>query len=95
MLKYDRYQLKNIHSEMNKNPGLWKLSPMTVLRARSLKIKRKRKQGHHGGKLTCVLFCNGVNKNNLISVTTMNISKMETNDSLIKLGLANVRPLKE
>ena len=73
MLKYDRYLLKNIHSEMNKNPGLWKLSPITVLAARSLKIQREREmQGHCGGKLTCVLLSNTINKNNLISVTTMN-----------------------
>ena len=53
MLKYDRYILKNIPSEMNKNPGLWKLPPITVLAARSLKIQ-KRKLGHHGGMLTHV-----------------------------------------
>ena len=41
VLKYDRYILKNIHSEMNKNPGLWKLSPITVLAARSLKYRRR------------------------------------------------------
>ena len=54
MLKYDRYILKCIHSEMNKYPGLWKLSPITVLAARSLKIQKKRKQGHCEGKLICV-----------------------------------------
>ena len=94
VLKYERYQLKNIQSEMNKNPGLWKLSPITVLIDRSLRIQRKRKQDHHGGKLTCMLSSNRVNKNNLISVMTMNFSKMDINDSLIKFGLANVRSLK-
>ena len=79
---------------MNKNPGLWKLSPITVLAARSLKIQKKRKQGHHGGKLTYVLLSNSINKNNLISVTTTNLSITVTNDSLIKLGLANMRSLK-
>ena len=78
---------------MNKNPGLWKLSPITVLAAISLKI-RKRKQGHHGGKLTYVLLSNSINKNNLISVTTTNLYITVTNDSLIKLGLANMRSLK-
>ena len=93
-LKYDRGQLKNICSERNKNPGLWKLSPITVLRARLLKIQKKRRQGHHGGKLMCVSLSNSINKNNLISVMTMNVSKMEINDSLIKFGLANMRLLK-
>ena len=46
---------KIFHSEMNKNPGLWKLSPITVLRARSLRIQRKRQQGDHGWKLMCVV----------------------------------------
>ena len=51
VLKYDRYQgIKTIHSEMNRNPWLWKLSPITFLRARLLKIQKKRKHGHHGGK---------------------------------------------
>ena len=94
MLKYDRYQLRNICSEMDKNPGLWKLSSITVLRARSLKMQKTRRQGHHGGKLTCVLLSYGISKNNLISVTTMNFSKIEINDSLIKFALANMRSLK-
>ena len=85
---------QNIWSEMNKNPGLWKLSPITVLRARSLKIQKKRRQGHCGGKLTCVLLSNSINKIILISVMTINLSKMEISDSLIKFGLANVRSLK-
>ena len=38
VLKYDRYQLKNICSEMNKNPKILKLSPITVLIAKSLRI---------------------------------------------------------
>ena len=79
---------------MNRNPGLWKLSPITVLRTRLLKIQKKRKHGHCGGKLTCVSFNNSVNKNNLISVMTINFSQMELNDSLIKFGLANIRSLK-
>ena len=94
VLKYDRYQLRNICSEMNRNPGLWKLPPITVLRTRLLKIQKNRKQGHHGGKLICVSLSNSVNKNNLISVMTINLSKMELNDSLIKYGLANMRSLK-
>ena len=79
---------------MNKNPGLWKLSPITVLIARLLRIQGKRKQGHHGGKLTCMLSSNRVNKNNFISVTTMNFPKMEINDCLVKFGLANVKALR-
>ena len=42
VLKYDIYILKNICSEMNKNPGLWKLSPITVLATRSLKIQKRK-----------------------------------------------------
>ena len=94
VLKYDTYQLKNIHSEINRNPGLWKFSPITVLRAILLKIQKKRKQGHFGGKLKCVSLSNSVNRNNLISVMTMNFSKTELNDSLIRFGLANMRSLK-
>ena len=41
-----------------------------------------------------MLLSNSINKNNLISVTTTNLSITVTNDSLIKLGLANMRSLK-
>ena len=77
VLKYDRYQLKNICSEMNKNPGIWKLSPITVHRARSLTIQKKIRQGHCGGKLTHVFSSNGINKSNLISVMTINFQNGE------------------
>ena len=79
---------------MNRNPRLWKLSPITVLRTKLLKIQKKRKHAHHARKLTCASLSNGVNKNNLISVMIINFSQMELNPSLIKFGLANMRSLK-
>ena len=42
-----------------------------------------------------MLSSNGVNRNSVISVMIMNLSKMQINDSLIKFGLANVRSLKK
>ena len=57
-------------------------------------MQKKKKGGQHGGKLTCVLLRNSISKNNLISVTTVNLSITVSNDSLIKLGLANMRSLK-
>ena len=74
---YDCFELKQIRSWMNKNPGMVKISPDVILNIRTLKIHRKRKRKCWGGSQKVQLPSNGVNKGNLITVPTSNFGLIE------------------
>ena len=93
-IKYESTELRWIRSMCNKDPNLKMLPTSTMMRARSLKIQRRRKRGSHGRLIdSLTLLSDGVNKNNLISVKCQPIHPSK-NVLNFHLGCGNLRSVK-
>ena len=98
-LVYDKCSLKQLRSKVVQTHELRVIPSGTVWRIRQLKLNRKWKRGRWWGVVREWLPGNGVNKNNLIWVSTLDFENSwnlnsGNNVDIFIIGLLNIRPIK-